>query len=405
MKKILLLLLLLLLLIFTALFLVACAPQNSAVETFAAQSITLSDETSEDIAPPEPEVFTLKFSASGDNLIHTGIYLQAAQNAGHNGYDFSFCYVNMLDYLSGFDINWINQETLVNDELAPSSYPMFSTPGEMGHNLYDAGFSVFSLSNNHTYDKGAQGLSATMDFWNNKMPKDTYTCGLFASEDDYYDAITYQTKNGITIAYLAYTEMTNGLPRPQNAPYHVILTSQTDIVQKQIETAAQNADIVVVSNHWGVENSHSYTEAQQILAQQMADWGADLIIGTHPHVVQDAEWLKAADGRDVFVAYSLGNYISLQATADTMIGAVLECEFEKTLTHDGHSTAAVKNARLRPIVTHYDPGYKNAQVFLFENYTAELAAAHGIRSRYSVFSMEYIEGVLREHISADLLAI
>ncbi len=397
------------LLVLFALFFASCGVLNTAsgedAPAFAAQSIVLSEETSEDIAPPEPEVYSLKFSASGDNLIHTGIYLQAAQNAGGNGYDFSFCYENMLDYLSTFDVNWINQETLVNDELAPSSYPMFSTPGEMGHNLYEAGFTAFGLSNNHTYDKGAQGLSATMDFWNNKMPEDTYTSGLFASADDYYDGITYQTKNDITIAYLAYTEMTNGIPQPQNAPYHVILTSQTDIIQKQLETAKQNADIVVVSNHWGVENSHSYTEVQQTLAQQMANWGADLIIGTHPHVLQNAQWLTAEDGREVFVAYSLGNYISLQATADTMIGAVLECEFEKIVTHDGEITSAVKNAKLRPIVTHYDPGYKNAQVFLFEEYTQELATAHGIRSRYSQFSMEYIESVVRENISDEFLAI
>ncbi len=372
---------------------------------FTAQSIAVNEQQAQEVETPKPEVYNVTFSASGDNLIHDGIYLQAKKHANGNGYDFSYCYENMREYLSGFDINWINQETLVNDELAPSSYPMFSTPGEMGHDLYDVGYTVFSLSNNHTYDKGAQGLSATMDFWNNKMPQDIYTCGLFTGPEQYYDNITYQTKNDIVIAYLAYTETTNGLPLPQGAQYHVIYTSQTDIIQKQIETAAQNADIVVISNHWGVENSHSYTQAQKTLAQQMANWGADLIIGTHPHVVQDAEWLTAEDGRDVFVAYSLGNYISTQATANTMIGALLECEFEKTLNPDGTSVSIVKSATLRPVITHYDAYYKNIRVYLYEDYTSELASAHGVRSRYPQFSLEYIESVLRENINSELLVL
>ena len=105
---------------------------------------------------------------------------------------------------------------------------------------------------------------------------------------------------------------------------NVIYTSELDVIESQITQAAQLADLVVVSNHWGVEGSHTITDAQRNLAQQMVDWGADVIIGTHPHVVQDAQWLTAADGRQCFVAYSLGNYLNAQSTMDTMIGAVLD---------------------------------------------------------------------------------
>ena len=83
----------------------------------------------------------------------------------------------MLDFYQQFDINWINQETLISDTLEPSDYPAFSTPGEMGHTLYDIGFRVFSMSNNHTYDRGAAGIAATRAYWA-AMPDDVVTCGL-----------------------------------------------------------------------------------------------------------------------------------------------------------------------------------------------------------------------------------
>ncbi len=391
---------LLLMLLLCAITITSCAQSD------ANQAAVSKIELAQSIAPPQPKAITttVKFTATGDNLIHDGIYLQAAARHGGGGYDFSYCYDNVRDYYSNFDVNWLNQETLVNDEFAPSSYPMFSTPGQMGYDLYDVGFRVFSLSNNHSYDKGTAGLDATMNFWNT-MPDDVKVHGLYKSQDEYYSNITYQTINDITIAYLAYTESTNGLSVPENTPYHVIYTSQTDIIQKQIETAKQNSDIVVISNHWGVENSHSHTQAQKDLAQQMANWGADLIIGTHPHVVQNAEIIKTEDGRDVFVAYSLGNFISTQAVADTMIGAIIECTFEKTTDIDGTVTAKVTNPKLRPVITHYDANYTNVRVYLFEDYTSELANAHGVRARSSAFSMEYISEVLKANISQEFLII
>lgn len=104
---------------------------------------------------------TVRFSATGDNLIHDGIFLQA-KNRGTDGYyDFSYAYENMRDFYTQFDVNWLNQETLVNDAFDPSGYPMFSTPGDITDALYDIGFRVFSLSNNHSYDKGAAGIDAS----------------------------------------------------------------------------------------------------------------------------------------------------------------------------------------------------------------------------------------------------
>ena len=242
---------------------------------------------------------TLRFSATGDNLIHDGLYLQARSRAGGEGYDFTALYENVAPFYKDFDINWINQETLVTDELPPSSYPCFCTPGALGRAVYDVGWRVISMSNNHSYDKGAQGIAATLRFWDD-MPDDVVTTGLYAGEADYGN-IPIQEKEGVRIAYLAYTETTNGLPTPSDAAANVIYTSQEDVIRQQIELARQQADIVVVGVHWGVEGSHTPTDAQHALGQKIADWGADVIIGTHPHVIQPVELLTAA-GKTVPIA-------------------------------------------------------------------------------------------------------
>lgn len=377
-----------------------CAAQGAGrVGAAVSTSLPAASPTPE----PAPKTVELRFSATGDNLIHDGIYLQAAQRAGGQGYDFTYCYQNVQGFYTQHDINWINQETLVNDELPPSTYPCFSTPGAMGHTLYDLGFRVFSLANNHTYDKGAQGLAATCSFWAS-MPADTVTCGLYAGQADYGN-LALQQVQGVTIAYLAYTEHTNGLPTPQGAPANVVYTDQLDVMQHQIELAASQADLVVVSDHWGVEGSHAVTAGQRTLAQQQADWGADVIIGTHPHVVQGAEWLTAADGRQAFVAYSLGNFISAQSTPDTMIGAVLDFTIEKTTQPGGSQSIRVVDPLLHPVVTHYGPRYTNIRVYWYGDYTDELAAQHGVRGEYPQFSRDYIREVLCSSIPSDFLAI
>ena len=183
------------------------------------------------------------------------------------------CYAQVAPFYAQQDINWINQETLCSDELEPSSYPCFSTPGDCARALYRAGIRVFSLSNNHTYDKGAAGLAATLRFWES-MPEDVVTTGLWRGADD-YSRIPLQTVNGITIAYLSYTEHTNGIPTSSSMPANVIYTSQTDVIEQQVRAAHQQADFVIVGVHWGVEDSHTIADGQRTLAQQLANIGSE----------------------------------------------------------------------------------------------------------------------------------
>lgn len=367
---------------------------QSAVQELTQQTTPDAEQTPE----PEPVVQTVHFSATGDNLIHEGIYNQAWARGSDDHYDFTPAYENMREFYSKFDVNWLNQETLVNDDYEPSGYPMFSTPGDITNALYDIGFRVFSLSNNHSYDKGAGGIASSMAHWA-AMPDDVVSMGFYNQET--YDDYVYQTVNGVTFGYLSYTEMTNGIPTPSDSEYGVIYLDQRDVIAKQIAEMRPNCDVLVISCHWGVEGSHTVMDAQRETAQWLADQGADLIIGTHPHVTQTAQWLTGANGNKAFVAYSLGNFINAQDMPDNMIGAILDVTFQKTTAADGTITVEIQNPVLHPVITQYEPHYANIRVYLYKDYTDELGAAHG----NFALSRASIEQVLNGSIDSEFLAL
>ena len=380
-----------------ALLLAGCGAPPSTETAPAPTTAPTAAPTPEPTPEPTPMVETVRFSASGDNLIHEGLYNQARARTGGEGYDFAPAYEAMRSFYEAHDVNWLNQETLVNDAYEPSGYPMFLTPGDITNALYDIGFRVFSLSNNHSYDKGAGGIAASREHWA-EMPGDVVTAGFYNLADPTAGLAT-QTVNGITIGYLSWTESTNGLPTPADSEYGVIYLDDRETMAAQIAALRPACDVLIASCHWGVEGSHTVTDAQRETAQWLADQGVDLVIGTHPHVTQGAEWLDAADGTPAFVAYSLGNFISAQAQYDNMIGALLSIEFVKTTAPDGSVSVALQNPALIPTVTQYETGYADIRVLPFSAYTDELGAAHGN------FQMDRagIEAVLRGSIEEEFL--
>ncbi len=359
-----------------------------------------SEQEQQPESEPEPVVRTVKYSAAGDNLIHGMLYMQAQSRASGTDkeYDFTSLYEKFAPFLADYDVNFINQETLVTDEIAPATYPCFATPGEVGREIYRLGWRVFGTSNNHIYDQGALGITSTLRFWDG-MPDDLVTVGLYRDETDEMTLRIGQA-NGITFAYLAYTQYTNGIPTPTDAEAHIIYTSQTELIEQQITAAKQQADVVVVSVHWGVEDSHEVTEEQRQLAASMAGWGADIIIGTHPHVIQTIEMLENEDGRKTLCAYSLGNFVSAQSRPDELIGIVLSFDVQM----DEADQLEISHVQAHPTVTHYGSGYSNVQVLCYKDYTAELAQTHGVRNEYPVFSYDYVRSVIEKYIPAEYIS-
>lgn len=383
------------------------SPPSSLAPPLAAQDPD-PVPASEPEPEPQPVEQRVRFSASGDNLIHEAIYRSAQANSGGEEYDFTYCYENVSYFFKDFDVNWLNQETLVTDTLEPATYPCFSTPGQLGRDAYAAGFRVFAMSNNHSYDKLETGVSATLDYWG-KMPKDVVYYGLYTDTAD-ESGIALQEVNGITIAYVAFTDGTNGINISSGSEAEIIYTSNETAAKNKISAAREMADVVVVSVHWGVENSHNISANQRYQAQNYANWGADIVIGTHPHVVQDMEWIESEeDGRPVFVAYSLGNFLSAQSKPNQLIGITLTFDFVRTIQPNGdESTVTIENIKAVPTVTQYeyDGGafYLNPRVYLLRDYTDELAQKHRVKSKEEAnWGIDYILNVLKTNISEEYL--
>lgn len=366
------------------------------IETTSETTVITTEET---VITTEaiPEDITVRVTAAGDNLIHSSIYNQAHNRSEDGTYDFEYAYENIRTLICG-DLNILNQETpICNDIFEPSTYPCFNSPTQLGDEMLSLGFNAFCHANNHILDKGMKGVEATLDYWSDK---DAVVYGAYRNEDD-MNNIRTRNVNGINFSFVGFTEHTNGIRIPEDSDIKVIYTSDLETIEKQIKSARLQSDVVVVSVHWGVENSHIITDAQRELAQKMADWGADIIIGTHPHVIQNMDELTSSDGRNVLVVYSLGNFISAQNVGNRMIGGVLDFNVTKSFKND---SITIDEIKFIPVITHYDYGYSNIRVYPFSEYTREMASSHGVRSN-SHFDYDFILETLRNNVDEKYLVL
>ena len=374
----------------------SCASKSQPVGG-EVEDTTVTTVTSETTTPPPPADSLVKITAAGDNLIHSSIYNQAKKRSTDGTYNFDYAYENVEKLING-DINILNQETLVcNDVFEPSTYPCFNSPTQLGDKMISLGFNAFNLANNHCLDRGMKGSFAALDYWGGK---NVITCGMYRNSED-RDKIRTLTKNDVTFSFLGFTEHTNGLRIAEDSELEVVYTSDEAEIQKEITEASKISDMVVVSVHWGTENSHTINDAQRALAQKMSDWGADIIIGTHPHVIQGVEELTAADGRKTLVAYSLGNFISAQDVNSRMIGGMLDFDVRKSYEKN---TVTYENVKFIPVVTHYDYSFANIRIYPFSDYTKELASKHGVNVKSS-FSYDFIVQTLKDNINEKYLAL
>ncbi|MBP3279005.1 MAG: CapA family protein [Butyrivibrio sp.] len=271
------------------------------------------------------------FLAFGDNLIHKSIYEYAY---AHESGSFDYLYEPFKEEIMAADVAAFNAETvLVDKESAVSGYPQFGSPLAVGKALAAAGFDVASCANNHALDKGIYGIEVTSSFYKDNG----ITCvGIQGSSETQYRPYEVITRNGIRIALLSYTYGTNGIDASDKYPYAVHYLpgnaseqgadsieegSDTAIDQDffsedrlvmDIQDARNDADFVVVFAHWGDEYETDVSDYQKHMADVMAKAGADVIIGSHPHVVQETEVIDRGDGGQTLVYYSLGNFVADQ---------------------------------------------------------------------------------------------
>lgn len=333
----------------------------------AQSSSTSTDESS---AGTQEIVRRVTLAAAGDNLMHLEI-IKDAMKPDKSGYDFTPIYQGIKDIISGADISFINQETILGgEELSLSGYPTFNSPQEVGRDLIKVGFDVVNHATNHALDRGVKGIDNTLKFWNSH-PEITVT-GIYENQQD-RDRIRVVDRNGIKIAFLSYTYGTNGIPVPKDKPYIVNLIDK-GLISRDVKKAKEEADAVVVSMHWGNEYQQTPSKEQKELASFMADLGVTLIIGHHPHVLQPMEWVKGSNGNSTLVAYSLGNLVSCQNEIPRLLGGILKVTIEK----GSNGNVCLKDPEIVPVVTHYERYAKGFRVYPLSEYTDELARNHGL---------------------------
>lgn len=305
-----------------------------------------------EIEEPKVTETSLSLIMVGDCLIHGAIYDDAKTTNG--SYDFSKMLELVKPIIQSYDLAFYNQESILGGvELGLSSYPRFNAPKEVGDAFLDLGFNLVSLANNHTLDKGKEGIYSSLDYWRNK--ENIMTAGSYSSEENRITP-NIMEKNGITYALLAYTTTTNGLNTFKDEPY-LITVYDEELVKADIERLRDKVDLLMVSMHWGEEYTHTPTEEQKEIAEYLASLNVDIVIGHHPHVVQPIDFID-----DTMVIYSLGNFIASQYGINKLTGLMAGITVKKT-TIDNQITITLEEPTAQLVyvdskITSYRYDYK-----------------------------------------------
>lgn len=359
----------------------------------------------------------VSFAAAGDNIIHESVYKTAAVRAAAStsGAKKDYCFLEMYserlrDIVSSADVAFVNQEAPIVPERAASGYPAFNSPVEAGDALIEMGFDIVNMANNHMLDMEGQceGLRSTIKYWNSR---DVLSIGAYESEAD-YNTLRVMESKGKHIAILSYTYGTNGNKLNAKSGDLVVPYINDSEIIEQVSRASENADAVIVSMHWGNENTFKTTDEQKRLAKLLSKYGADVVIGHHSHTLQPMEWVENDAGEKTLVIYSLGNFISSQVKAYNMVGGL--ATFELVFSPEG--TVTVENALLTPTMTHYtaDGGKLDSQglptrtevsVGLLEDYTSDMCAAHGAQlpELNGAFTLDTLRGYVTGTVGVEFL--
>lgn len=268
---------------------------------------------------------TVTICIMGDMMMHK----EQIDNAyrGVHGYDFTSYFKNLQNRIAGADLAIANMEFTLGG--CPfTGYPTFSAPDSFAVYLAACGFDIFLAANNHIFDKASKGAARTIEKYRELVK--TYGiryCGLACDQEDRdrtYPLIVHH--KGISIAIINFTYGTN-LGADQHWPKVNYMNNRAGL--KAALERADECDFTLVLPHWGNEYELTHSPQQREMAQWLIENGADMIIGTHPHVVQDSETING-----VQVAYSLGNAVSNMSAANTQVGLMAEVRLVRETNGD-----------------------------------------------------------------------
>ena len=278
-------------------------PLTSSSTTVVSQTADFKEKTT----ATEQET-SARIMANGDLLYHDIIYISAKKADGT--YDFHENFEYVKPWLKQADLVIGDFEGTVNKDHYLAGYPLFNAPGEVMDAIKDAGYQVLDLAHNHILDSQIEGVVSTAD----AIEKAGMTpIGVYTHEPRDKAPIVIKEVNGIKVALLAYSYGFNGIEQSiSQEDYNRYLSDlDEDKMKAEIERAEKEADITIIMPQMGVEYQIEPTEEQKKLYHKMIDWGADIIFGGHPHVVEPAETVEK-NGDKKLIIYSMGNFISNQ---------------------------------------------------------------------------------------------
>ncbi len=271
----------------------------------ASAASTSPSPTPSPTPPPPPKPITVSFT--GDLLLHSPVFNQAAIDGRATGvaYDFRPMFTQVKPLLSAVDLAICHQETaLTATDVGLSGYPVFNSPHEIAVAVADAGYDGCSTASNHSYDRGAQGVADTIAAFDAVHVEHAGTATSAATR-----LPEVHTVRGVKVALLDYTYGLNGFVLPASQPYLVNLIDVPKILADAHAAKAAGAQIVIVQMHWGAEYQATPTPDQRAEATQiLASPDVDAIVGGHVHVVQPVEKIGTK-----YVVYGVGNFLSNQS--------------------------------------------------------------------------------------------
>ena len=329
---------------------------------------------------------------AGDVLLHTRLAYWSENGKG--GYDFNPIFKLIKPIIKKADLAIVNQETILGGkELGVSGYPTFNGPYELGDAIANAGFDVVLQSNNHSLDRGKQGIYNCLNFWK-KYPK-IKTVGINTSEAQKKKLCIYK-KNGIKVAILNYTYGTNGILLPSGMPYAVNYLVKDEVIN-DIKRAEKEADFTIVCPHWGAEYYRGITDYQKTWSKIFVENGVDLVLGCHPHVIEPIKYVTdKKTGHKMLVYYSLGNFVNSTMSdgrvGDRYVGGLAKVKLKRGTDNK----VRIAKYGVKATVMHNGGTRFGSSIYPLTQYTEELAKKNVMKTQDYMFSLEFCKNICNE---------
>jgi len=368
------------------------------------------NETQENDKKDNEPSYYVTFLALGQNYMNDSVIHSGQQEDGSSSYGFIF--EGIKEELDKADISAMCIGSVIGgNSLGISGYPTFNSPEEFCDAAISAGIDAAAMANVRINNMGSAAISNCIDIWKSKS-EDIKVLGIHASAEE--NSINIIEANGLKIALLDYTAIvTEAISNEEAYKINFFgdyadgsanLERLSEKTLAEINEACNTSDFVVAFASWGLEDTHDITATQERFAKQLTEAGVDLIIGNRPNYLQRVEWITADNGNRALCYYSLGNFISSENTADGLLGGVAKVGIK---VEQGLTVIDEENTGLIPVVTHYTYSGSGAEVDVknvlpLALYTEEMAAEHGIKSKYgAAFGREELLNLLNNTVDPD----